>query len=188
MEEVKEFILNFANAEAKALSLVNSTDTQAFEVVKEELNSYLDEVLENVLVYRPKHSLDFADDLADLLDIPDDDNEPITVLPRVLFKISEYKHKKHGSVWAAFVSSSEPMEGSKRLSMIIYIIKKDEKLAVAGTNLYTHTRTDGRYYRWEHNQGYSDLVLEELEGPFRIDRYIEPSDAKDGLKNYQDNI
>ncbi len=113
----------------------------------------------------------------------------LDVLPRFLFKISAYRHPNHGDVFVAYCSSANPRPTQRRLVGALFIIESSGELKIAQYCLYSNFDSDGVEYCWSPSiYGLDDLLFENLQGPFEIERYLEPKDSFDGHENYYANI
>ncbi len=178
MKDVKKFVEKFVEVEAKTANLKRIPDLDTYNKAAKELALFSEIVymtnfpeteLESESFYNEKKWLPKA-------------------IPRFIFKISRYKHDNYGDVWAAFTSEDEPEADYKFLKNVFLIYKKDGDFQLGAHLLFSRYDSDGLYYEWRNMSGYEDLGFDTLEGPFEIERYMEPLESFEGLKVYNDNI
>ncbi len=183
MEKIKVFIEAFASAEAETDTLINKIDLNPYNNSLPKFYSFFIDRLNNALGKMKKEAWD-EDDLLFMGDI--ESRPPKN--PRQLFKISEYSHQKYGDVFVAYISQPNPETDFKVLTDAFFIINEGDTLKTARIYSYSNYESDGKKYQWSADRGYEDLTFESLTGPNRTERYQEPTDKLDSMKNYLDNI
>lgn len=184
MQKVKPFVEAFFDKETTMLCLKSKPDVEPYNIALSEYLSFLVRQLHGTTGHLTKTEPD-DEDVMEMLGDFEDPNQ------RQLFKISEYEHEKYGKVFIAFTSSENPTETLLVLSNAIVIIEEDGGLKIAKFLLYTkHTERGDQNapYRWDEMSGYADLNFETLNGPIKIERFQQPSDWKEGLQLYNDDI
>jgi len=183
MKKIKPFLEAFIDKEAIMLLLKSKPDIEPYNIALSEYFSFLVPQLHGATGHIIKTEPD-DEDIMEMLGEFEDPNK------RQLFKISAYEHKKYGKVFVAYTSSENPTQKLLVLSDAMMIIE-DEELKIAKFLLYTNYTERGDKdapYRWDEMRGYNDLKFDLLEGPIAIERFEQPSDWKEGLKLYNDNI
>jgi hypothetical protein len=184
MQKIKTFLEAFFSKETTMLLLKSKPDIEAYNTALSEYLSFLVRQLHGTTGHLIKTEPD-DEDIMEMLNDFEDPNE------RRLFKISEYEHEKYGKVFVAFTSSDNPTETLSVLSDAIIIIEEEKELKIAKFLLYTNYTERGNKdasYRWDKMGGYTDLNFDTLNGPIKIERFQQPSDWREGLKLYNDDI
>jgi hypothetical protein len=101
------------------------------------------------------------------------ENANLLVAPRYLFKISEYNNEKYGTVWACYVSFSNPSESLKKIKECFLVALINEKLKIVSDFIVSSDAKE-----WRHVDGDEDksLRLHNLGKPIKVERYLEPTD------------
>ncbi len=101
-------------------------------------------------------------------------------LPRYIFKISEYPHERFGTIWACYVSFSDPSDTFKNISecLLVADIKGEFKI-IADMVL----ASDAKEWRYVAGDEDTSLRLRNLGTPVKVERYTEPNDEW-SLKEY----
>jgi hypothetical protein len=184
MNKIKSFVEKFAGSEARVSTLARTRDLAAYNNELKIYYSFLVKQLQGATGYMPKET--------PLSDIEYEmfKGYPETK-PRGIFKISEYKSQKYGTVWVAFVSEQNFDEYYKSLQDALFVIEESGELKIAKNMLYTNYSENGDQntpYRWDDMKGYQDLNFETIGEPILIERYMEPGDWLPGLELYNANI
>ena len=179
IDEVKKFIEDFCQAEAKASTARRKPDLEAYRNAFEEMHQFVNRGIN--LGHGSKAEKESPQYYEEYKDFPDS-------YPRELFKISAYQHSQYGDVWVAYLSGEnpDPVLFGLNLSHAFFIILENGKPVIS--KIFIYSDYDDRIYSWKDQGGLSGLTFESLEGPHDIWRYKEPDDAFDGLKLYHDNI
>lgn len=93
--------------------------------------------------------------------------------PRYLFKISEYNNEKYGTVWACYVSFSDPDDEIKKIKECFLVASINGELKIVSDFILS---SDAK--QWRHVDGDEDksLRLNNLGTPVKVERYVEPTD------------
>ncbi len=183
MENIVNFLEQFFTAEAKMATLKRIPNIENFNNALDEYFNFLVPQLRGATGHIPLTKLDDEDVYMMLEGLPDDN-------PRLLFKISQYNHEKYGTVWLAYVSNSNPLEGAKFWNTALLLIN-EEGLKIARYMLWTNYTERGERdvpYRWDEMWGYRDLNFETIEGPIEIFKVQEPDDYNGGLEQYNADV
>jgi len=174
MEKIKTFIAIVFEKEQIAIHLQrNKDDIKKYnEFVEKELNIYCEDSYDaegKKVAFNIKGTIisPFSDRFYE------QSKKSSYPVPRYLFKISEYISEKYGTVWACYVSFSNPSESSKKIAECFLVASINEELKIVSDFI---VRSDAK--KWEHVGGDEDksLRLHNLDKPVKVERYLEPTD------------
>jgi len=185
METIKEFIEKFCQVEAQVMLLKRKEDINPYNDKLKEYFTFYTEKLAGTTGHHPKTKPDSPMKLKMMSAGAGE------ILPRYLFKISEYSHEEYGKVYVAYLSAQNPSLTLLDLSFAYFIIEDGGEFKIAKIFLYSNDseRADPNTpYAWRPRMGPENLTFESITGPVNIERYLEPEDWQDGLKIYNDNM
>lgn len=183
MENIVDFLEQFFITEAKMATLKRVPNIENFNTALNEYFNFLVPQLRGATGHMPLTKLDDEDVYMMLEGLPDD-------RPRLLFKISQYSHEKYGTVWVAYVSNSNPLDGPKFWHTALFIVNEGG-LKIGRYMLWTNYTDRGDKdapFAWDEMWGYHDLNFETIVGPVDILRVQGPSEENGGLEQYNADI
>lgn len=174
MEKIKTFIDIVFEKEQMAVHLQRNKDdiNKYNEFVERELNVYCEDQYDSEdkkLEFNIKGKI-----ISPFSDRFYEQSKKISYpIPRYLFKISEYIHAKYGTVWACYVSFSNPSESIKKITEYFLVALINEKLKIVSDFIVSSDAKE-----WRHVGGDEDksLRLYNLGTPVKVERYLEPTD------------
>ncbi|THF47931.1 hypothetical protein E6C50_15980 [Flavobacterium supellecticarium] len=172
MKEVKEIIEYFIDTEEKIEVLLRNRNLI-------EHNILVDKILEisgeDLFLAEKKF-----EPLSMILEMSIKENANLSVAPRYLFKISEHNNEKYGTVWACYVSFSNPNESIKKINECFLVASINDELKIVSDFIVSSDAKE-----WKHVDGDEDksLRLHSLGKPVKVARYLEPNDEW-SLKEY----
>jgi len=108
----------------------------------------------------------------------------LDLIPRHLYKISEYKHKEFGDIFICYLSFINHDLGidnkSFDLAFVVAEIESDYKII----SQYNFTKRDDNVKKWYNTGGKNILNFNDELMPKNIYRFLEPVNDEDGLKEY----
>lgn len=179
MEEIKNFITEFANAEAAAGTASVKPDLTDFNKKLDFMNTFAHVELQNNFGLIPQTELDDAD-------FYERWKNASPQKPRRIFKISHYKNDIYSEVYAVYTSSINPRDiifsyGEclivARINGVLQIIKR-----------YAFGDPMNKKSKFKDGLGVEDLSNKKLKKPIAIERYMEPKHDIDGMEHYNRDI
>ncbi|NMH87090.1 hypothetical protein [Flavivirga algicola] len=188
IEDVRIFFEDFAKVEAE-------TETLKWKLSYNEYNANIDKA--NSFYLHPH--IEFMalegerdEDEIELFGGKSFFSNPYPRLPRKLFKISEYTHKKYGKFWVCYTSFKNHTDNqSLFLTEMLFVIQFEESFKIAASSSWSNYTKDGygdENYEWKHGFGDRCLHFNFLHKPIDIKRYDQPEDYKIGIETYHANI
>lgn len=182
MEKIKQFLDTVFEKEVIAFEMqFQKEKVEAFnEYIEKELNSnclpYFDEEWEVEIPFNLLGKM--IPNLPEVFYQTDEKANEI----RHIFKISEYRHERYGTIWACYVSSSKPSYTIKNIFNCFIVAELEGTLKfISKMTVEPDTK------KWKHSSGNKslDLRLNELGKPTKIERYTEPISKDDwSIKEY----
>lgn len=171
MEDVKKEIGQFLKDEAALYEAYVVPDLERYQEAYNRLNAHMVQLMLGTVGLPWKNKLEAPD-------FYESYPSGVEYKPRILYKLSHYKHPVYQDVWVAYVSTVNPQEYYHGIFSAFLIVKEAGAYKIAREYMYSDYGSDGRYYEWEGNAGgYQDLLLEELGDPVEVERYTPPNDG-----------
>lgn len=165
MKQVKRIIEDFINTE-------KNIEISLRERNLIEHNILVDNILEicgkNLFLAEKKF-----EPLSMIAEMSIKENANLPVIPRHLFKISEYKNEKYGTVWACYVSIPNPSTNIKKLVNCFFVAEIENNLKIIAK---MGVEPDIRKWTFYGGDDDKSLRLHNLGTPVKVERYLEPTD------------
>ncbi|WP_196887674.1 hypothetical protein [Aureivirga sp. CE67] len=177
MNEIKQFLNSFFEAEVEAWHASTKRDTDNTKQKIDKMHSFCIEKLHNKfgLVRVLVHKSD---------DFYERNKDASKFSPRHLFKLSHYSHEKYGDLYLAYVSSKDGDEFNLEYFNCFFITKVEDNLKIAKKAWVTEDDGDYGNKYWKMSDGYGDLSFENTDKFISCERYLEPEDCDFSMKDY----
>lgn len=106
--------------------------------------------------------------------------------PRHLFKLSQYKNKKYGDLYLAFVSTFNPKPNVFMMFQCFFVANIDGKLKIINAPIFSEGEGETPY--WTKGQGRLDATFDTVGELVKVERFVEPSDDPYSIKEYTKEI
>ena len=161
MKEIKNLMLQFIDYEKKAEEAYRKGDIESHNAFANKIT----ELTGLALIQEIKLPLSESDEnkIARYKDIP--------VSPRYLFKISEYKNDVFGSMWVAYVSVANPVEGEAKLLSSYFAIAYDS----GQLKMVARFHMDSDTYQWRFTKGDRSVAAVKENDFIATERYTSPA-------------
>ncbi|WP_196887671.1 hypothetical protein [Aureivirga sp. CE67] len=176
MNEIKQFLNSFFDAEVEAWHASTKRDTDDTRQKIDKMHSFCIEKLHNkfglvrTLVYE-------SDDFYERnKDAPKSN-------PRHLFKLSYYSHEKYGDLYLAYVSINSPRMSSIKYFNCFFIANINNKLQIVKSYFKSQNEYDYTY-DWVEGEGLQNITFETAGKFISCERYLEPSSCEFSMKDY----
>lgn len=175
MDEVKNFLNEFLEAEASTAYALVKPNLEDYNSKLSMMNSFCVEELQNMFGMIPRTELwddDFYGEWKDA--------DPIK--PRNIFKISHYQDAIYNNVYVVYLSQNNPDNIIFLFGECIFIAKINNELKIIKRCAFGDEML--RKNKFENSLGLEDISFETLKTPIEIERYMSPIHDKDGMEHY----
>ncbi len=179
MEEIKNFVINFTKQEAETIYLMRQPNLETYNMALQKMNDYCVSLLHNKFGMIPLMELDDQE----YYDTWSKKKYPNT---RHIYKISHYKEDSYGDVYVVYISERNPNDEIFLYGKCLFVTNINDNLKI----IKSYSFGDEMLVKdkFEGGQGLKDISFKTLKKPIHIERYLEPSDDKDGMEHYLKNV
>ncbi|WP_234109214.1 hypothetical protein [Chryseobacterium sp. R2A-55] len=179
MEAIKNFIIQFLQAEVIATEASVKPDLEDYNNKLEMMNSFCVSELHNKFGMIPLTDLE-SDEFYERYKNKKSRN------PRLIYKISQYEDENYGDVYIAYISGKNPNEMFFLYGECVFINTINRELKIVKN--YTFGDDMLLKKKFETPQGLPDISFETLKKPVAIERYQKPEDDDDAMEHYEMDI
>lgn len=167
MREIQEFLKSLFEKEKDAIYYDGYKDKlEEYNDTVRELNKNVSDIMPPLMRQHetPPHSERFYKEVKEFEDV---------IIPRHIFKISEYTNEKYGTVWACYVSIPNPSSKTKKLTTCFLLAKIGYNLKIISDMMLSADTRKWTFYGGDEDKS---LRLHNLGIPIKVERYLEPTD------------